>query len=236
MIPELVELFRFVVDDATARLLRSVDNPRTKTLRAAPKGDGLGPRRRPRRSPTGRSRTAASVVVSGALPRAECAAPPGKPDATEAPVLPEVEELPPPVETFDDPPGGPLDLDDEPMPDDLEQPYAEIVDEDALELDEPSVETHTAKRAAEWRADLEQRRHERTLTHLPLFEPDEGERRDCALYRGCLDRFVARYPNLANREGAGRCPPSCSSFAPIPTHVRVGIAHAHGSRPTPTTL
>jgi hypothetical protein len=50
----------------------------------------------------------------------------------------------------------------------------------------------------------------RVFPGVPMFAIGAGDRRDdCALYTGCLARFVARHPT-----GAAHCPPACASFAP----------------------
>jgi hypothetical protein len=70
---------------------------------------------------------------------------------------------------------------------------------------------------------------------LPLLELGAGERHDeCANYDGCLDRYVRRFPRLA--ASPARCPSSCSSFAPVPAHVRHSLAHTFGRRGTPVAI
>lgn len=57
-------------------------------------------------------------------------------------------------------------------------------------------------------------RHLATLPHpqgLPMLELGEGERRDCAGYEGCLDRYLDRFKRLSNYPA--RCPAKCASFA-----------------------
>lgn len=65
---------------------------------------------------------------------------------------------------------------------------------------------------------------------LPMLEPGNGSRfDDCATHDACLSRFVKRYPSASS----ARCPLGCSSYAPVPSHVRLAVAQTYGALPAP---
>jgi hypothetical protein len=46
---------------------------------------------------------------------------------------------------------------------------------------------------------------------LPMLEAGHGERRDCAEYEGCLDRYM-QATRRRRHDVAAQCPPRCPSF------------------------